>query len=70
MVVQKEDIPYDSCMICTSNKRIVIDHCHETGKVRGILCTNCNTVIAKLGDNKSGIQKALNYLKQNNDFRL
>jgi hypothetical protein len=38
------------------------DHCHITGKFRGWLCDNCNTGIGKLGDNKEGLQKALNYL--------
>ena len=34
------------CAICgvkPTNKRLAVDHCHTTGKVRGILCTGCNT---------------------------
>lgn len=40
-----------------------VDHCHESGKIRGLLCFNCNTAIGKLGDSVEGVEKALNYLK-------
>ncbi len=45
------------------NKRQV-DHCHVTGKVRGVLCWDCNVGIGKLGDNKEGVLRALNYLEK------
>jgi len=43
----------------------VIDHDHTTGKVRGILCGECNTGIGKLGDSIESLKKALNYLERN-----
>ena len=39
-----------------------IDHCHKTGKIRGLLCNNCNTGAGKFGDNLEGILKATNYM--------
>jgi hypothetical protein len=56
------------CAICFKpldaiNRRANIDHCHDTGKVRGILCTGCNTGIGHLGDNIEGLKKALYYLE-------
>lgn len=42
----------------------VLDHCHETGKVRGILCRQCNTGIGSLQDNLEGIKNALFYLSK------
>jgi len=34
------------CMICgktdPAKRRLAVDHCHETGKIRGLLCTRCN----------------------------
>ena len=56
------------CAICAKpidvlNRRMNIDHCHETGAVRGILCTGCNTGLGHLGDNIEGLEKALEYLK-------
>jgi hypothetical protein len=41
-----------------------VDHCHETGKIRGLLCHSCNTGIGKLGDNLEGLQKAVSYLER------
>lgn len=55
------------CAICRepppANKRLSVDHCHATGTVRGLLCTNCNLGIGKLGDTAEAIERALNYLK-------
>lgn len=40
-----------------------IDHCHSTGKIRGVLCVRCNVALGTLGDNVEGLEKALKYLK-------
>jgi hypothetical protein len=55
------------CCICekteTENKRkLAIDHDHSTGRIRGILCGNCNRGIGNLKDSVSLLQKAINYL--------
>lgn len=55
------------CAICGKTPeqlgyRLYIDHCHSTGKLRGLLCNNCNTGLGALGDNIEGVAKALNYL--------
>jgi hypothetical protein len=42
--------------------RLCIDHCHETGVVRGLLCTMCNAAIGYFEDNLERVQKAVNYL--------
>jgi hypothetical protein len=41
-----------------------IDHCHTTGKVRGILCGPCNRAIGLLQDSPELLTKASNYLKE------
>ena len=56
------------CAICAKpieniRRRMNIDHDHETNKVRGILCTGCNTGIGHLGDNTEGLKRALYYLE-------
>lgn len=44
--------------------KAVIDHCHDTGRIRGILCTMCNKGLGLLGDNVHGLTKAIQYLRQ------
>lgn len=36
------------CWICRTAKAVVIDHCHNTGKVRGSLCHSCNTFLGRV----------------------
>ncbi len=54
------------CAICSNpppeGKRLHIDHCHQTGKVRGLLCIGCNWAIGHLGDNARGVIRAFVYL--------
>ena len=45
-------------------KSLAVDHCHSTGKVRGLLCQDCNLGIGKLKDNVDLVESALNYLKE------
>lgn len=49
------------------NDTAVVDHNHETGVVRGILCRKCNKALGGFGDDISIIKKAFNYLEGNRD---
>jgi hypothetical protein len=42
-----------------------VDHCHETGAVRGLLCHNCNRALGLLKDNINNLRKAIKYLEGN-----
>lgn len=63
----------NSCAICGTKSpagvsgEFVIDHCHDSGTVRGLLCNHCNTGLGKLGDTIESLEKALKYLKLNSD---
>lgn len=53
------------CALCDKiTKQFHVDHCHETGKVRGLLCGNCNKGLGFLGDNLAGLLLAVEYLKR------
>ena len=41
-----------------------IDHCHTTGKVRGILCSSCNKALGHFYDNPATLQQAILYLEE------
>jgi hypothetical protein len=63
------------CAICgseESNKpghkevgdNFFIDHCHKTGKIRGLLCNHCNMMLGSVKDNVYTLQNAINYLEK------
>lgn len=43
-------------------RMMAVDHCHETGKVRGLLCTTCNTALGGFKDSVELLEAAKNYL--------
>ena len=56
------------CAICSSpppdhhKKRLNIDHCHTTGRVRGLLCDVCNRALGLFKDSPDVLLKAISYL--------
>lgn len=55
------------CAICKEERdfgrgSLVIDHCHTTGKVRGLLCMQCNTGIGNFNDSPERLFGAISYL--------
>jgi hypothetical protein len=51
------------CVICLKAPAVHVDHCHQTGRVRGVLCFNCNSAIGKLGDDPDAVRRAAAYLE-------
>lgn len=45
--------------------KLVVDHCHQSGKVRGLLCHNCNRALGLLKDSPEILLSAKNYLEEN-----
>lgn len=63
------------CAICGKPERqtdprygtvldLAVDHCHETGHIRGLLCSACNTAIGKFNDDPDTIRAAIAYLER------
>ena len=54
-----------TCPICMRpTKRFCVDHDHETGKVRGLLCYRCNTGLGLFYDNLDVVKRAVGYLEK------
>lgn len=49
---------------CSRNTFLAVDHCHETNKIRGLLCSNCNRGLGLFKDSVEILQNAINYLKK------
>lgn len=53
------------CWICNESPAVIVDHCHKTGRIRGLLCVRCNVAIGYLEDAVL-VEKGLMYLRQGN----
>jgi hypothetical protein len=51
------------CAICISRKAKHVDHCHQTKRLRGLLCVNCNNGLGKFEDDIAVMQRAVRYLE-------
>lgn len=43
---------------------LAVDHCHETGKIRGLLCHRCNRALGLLGDDANRVQALADYRRK------
>ena len=70
---QMHDDQNGKCAICGSHdielgKRLVVDHDHDTGKVRGLLCAACNSGIGFFKDKTAILRKAIEYLIKDKEY--
>ena len=60
----------NKCQICghpsetPNGGSLVVDHCHTSGAVRGLLCTNCNWMLGLARDNPDVLSRAIAYLDE------
>ena len=67
-----QDKQNHKCKICLSDfsgVRCHIDHDHETGKVRGLLCGLCNTAVGMLKESEFNFLRTVAYLKSNGSLK-
>jgi hypothetical protein len=64
------DAQNGACAICNSaepggrRERFCIDHCHDTGAIRSLLCVSCNSGLGYFKDDISRLERAAEYLKE------
>lgn len=61
------------CALCgrvgnVGGKRLAVDHCHATGRVRGLLCNTCNTMLDNAQDNVDLLMSAAAYILSNQNL--
>lgn len=56
-----------SCEVCGSTERLCVDHCHRSGKIRGILCDRCNRGLGYFRDSVKLLAMATVYLSDSRD---
>jgi hypothetical protein len=60
-----------ACYICKKhqselNSTLAVDHCHKTGKVRGLLCYKCNTALGLIYESIGSLINMIDYIKKHN----
>jgi hypothetical protein len=54
----------DLCDICKQKPPVVLDHCHKTGKLRSLLCRQCNLAAGFVGDDPEIAERLADYLRR------
>jgi hypothetical protein len=63
----KDTLP-DLAIYENRKRGYAIDHNHDTGEFRGILCTECNTLLGMSGDSPEILREAIRYLEARGDY--
>lgn len=64
---QRAEAQNRRCAICETHeteRRLVVDHCHRSNKVRALLCDHCNVGIARFEENPTLFEKASRYVTE------
>ena len=56
------------CKICEKVEKLVVDHCHKTGKIRDLLCQNCNAAIGMVKEDMGIVLRLGAYLSSHNNY--
>lgn len=58
----------EPCEACGEVKtRMAIDHCHDSNKVRGLLCSNCNTALGLLNEDVERMKALIQYIESHQE---
>lgn len=63
------DFQEGKCIICSHKPKLLfMDHCHKSGKVRGLVCPKCNTGLGGFKDDVTLLLKAISYLNRHSEL--
>lgn len=62
-LAEMKEAQSSKCLICKEEKELVVDHCHSSGRVRGLLCRTCNSGLGMFKDNLLFLKSAMEYLE-------
>lgn len=58
----------DVCETCGKSVTLVLDHNHDTGEVRGMICSPCNMALGLIEDSVATLEAMIIYLKDRNTY--
>lgn len=58
------DAQAGKCAICLAREATCVDHDHDTGDIRGLLCRKCNSAIGIIGETPELLDRAAKYLRR------
>jgi len=64
MLLKQNEVCAICNMNCKSGRSLAVDHCHKTGKIRGLLCSNCNNGIGRFNDSIELLKESIKYLEK------
>lgn len=56
-----------TCAICQRERKLVVDHDHSNGTVRGLLCDGCNRGLGYFGDDTTRLRMAIDYVNHHRE---
>lgn len=61
----------NECKICSKTDcKLLVDHCHTTNIIRGLLCHNCNVALGHLRDKPGVIGRCIEYLQESREYTV
>jgi hypothetical protein len=62
-VINMKNEQKNKCFICENERPLVVDHCHDTGKVRKLLCNPCNVTLGQINENTGVLKRMIKYIE-------
>jgi hypothetical protein len=64
LILVESSIP-DICKICKRKTKLSLDHNHKTGKIRGWICSQCNSIMGFANDDIQRLKNVIQYIREN-----